>query len=189
MKIKYANNPNPKNILENKFKSIEVKDEYFEGYISLVCVTKAKKGYSVPRYGGREQKIFDNNHKWVMLHPKNKNYMVTAMYDENLNFIEFYIDMIEKVGVTQEGIPYMHDLFLDVVITCDREVYVLDQEELYEALKNKDITAKQYQKANVTSKNVISYYSKKENFDKLKAYTDKYLQVLLKEIKDDFLQS
>ena len=78
-----------------------------------------------------------------MLHPKNKDYMVTAMYDENLNLIEFYIDMIEKVGVTQEGIPYMHDLFLDVVITCDREVYILDQEELYEALKNKDITAKQ----------------------------------------------
>lgn len=83
----------------------------------------------------------------------------------------------------------MHDLFLDVVITCDREVYVLDQEELYEALKNKDITAKQYQKANDTSKNVIAYYSKKENFDRLKSYTDKYLQVLLKEIKDDFLQN
>ena len=69
-----------------------------------------------------------------------------------------------------------------MVITYDREVYILDQEELYESLINKDITAKQYEKANQTCKYVISYYSQKENFDKLKEYTDKYLKILLGEI-------
>ena len=182
MKIKYANNPNPRNILENKFISFEIKDDYFDGYISLVDITKIRKSYSVPRYGDRREKIFDSNHKWLLLYPKNKNFCITAMYDENLNLIEFYFDMIEKIGITKERIPYIHDLFLDVVITYDREVYVLDQEELYESLINKDITAKQYEKANHTSKYVISYYSKKENFDKLKEYTDKYLKILLGEI-------
>lgn len=189
MKIKYANNPNPRNILENRFKSIEVYDDYFDGYISLVDITKIRKSFCVPRYGGRKEKIFDNNYKWLLLHPKNKNYMITAMYDENLNLIEFYIDMIEKVGITEDKIPYMHDLFLDVVITYDMEVYVLDQKELYEALINKDITAKQYDVVNETSKYVIAHYSKKENFEKLKSYTYKYLIFLLDEIKNDFLQS
>lgn len=170
MKIKYANNPNPKNILENTFKCIKVSDEFFDGYISLVDVKKIRKIVIVPRYGGRTQKVFDINNKWLLLYPKEKNYTITAMYDENYNFIEFYIDMVDKVGVTSSGIPYMHDLFLDVVITNEHEIYVLDQDELYEALQNHDITSKQYNTVNDTSKYIISEYSSRENFEKLKWY-------------------
>ena len=114
-----------------------------------------------------------------MLFPNNKSYTITAMYDENLNLIEFYIDMIDKIGMTNEGIPYMHDLFLDVVITYEREVYILDQDELYEALQNKEITPKQYDLANKTSKEVISFYTNKKNFEDLRNYCDKYLRKML----------
>ena len=180
MKIKYGNNPNPKSILDSDYKIINVKDDFFEGSISMVDILKARRVRIVPRDNGKEQKIFDNNHKWLMLFPKDKSYTITAMFDENLDLIEFYIDMIDKIGMTEEGIPYMHDLFLDVVITCDREVYILDQDELYNALKNKEITSKQYDLANKTSKEVISYYSNVKNFDDLKEYCENYLRKMLK---------
>ena len=179
MKIKYGNNPNPKSILDSSYKIKKVKDDFFDGYISMVDVNKAKRPKIVPRYNGREQKIFDDNHKWLMLFPNIKSYTITAMYDENLTLIEFYIDMIDKIGMTNEGIPYMHDLFLDVVITYEREVYILDQDELYEALQNKEITPKQYDLANKTSKEVISFYTNKKNFDDLRNYCDKYLRKML----------
>ena len=179
MKIKYGNNPNPKSILDSSYKIKKVKDDFFDGYISMVDVNKARRPKIVPRYNGREQKIFDNKHKWLMLFPNNKSYTITAMYDENLTLIEFYIDMIDKIGMTNEGIPYMHDLFLDVVITYEREVYILDQDELYEALQNKEITPKQYDLANKTSKEVISFYTNKKNFDDLRNYCDKYLRKML----------
>ena len=63
MKIKYANNPQPKKILDCKFKSIRVDDEKFNGYISLVDVTKAKGVSIVPRNNGKSEKIFDNYYK------------------------------------------------------------------------------------------------------------------------------
>ena len=179
MKIKYANNPQPKKILDCKFKSIRIDDENFNGYISLVDVTKAKGVSIVPRNNGKGEKIFDNYYKWLLLYPIGKGYTITAMYNEKCELIEFYFDMADNISITRDNIPYMHDLFLDVVVTKENEIYVLDQDELYLALQNHDITPRQYVEVNKTSEYIISKYSKKENFSKLKEYCSYYLKFLL----------
>lgn len=176
MKIKYVTDINSR-VTEKKVKSIKVKNDIFDGYITLIDIKKVSEEKYVPRYNNKTQKIIGNNNKWILLYPKDKGYTITAMYDENLNFIEFYIDMVDKVMITQENIPYMYDLYLDVVITYDMEVYILDQDELYEALKSKDITPLQYEKASKTAEYVISKYSKKENFEKLKEFCSEYLKL------------
>lgn len=179
MKVKYVTDIGNGRVIDKKVKSIEVKNDIFDGYITLIDINKVSGEKYVPRYNNKTQKILGNNNKWILLYPKDKGYTITAMYDENLHFIEFYIDMVDKVMITKENIPYMHDLYLDVVITYDMEVYILDQDELYEALKSKDITPLQYKKANKTAEYIISKYSKKGGFDKLRKFCDKYLNYLL----------
>ena len=101
------------------------------------------------------------------------------MYNEKCELIEFYFDMADNISITKDNIPYMHDLFLDVVVTKENEIYVLDQDELYLALQNHDITPKQYVEVNKTSEYIISKYSRKENFLELKEYCSYYLNFLL----------
>ena len=51
--------------------------------------------------------------------------------------IEWYFDVINKSGL-ENNIPYIEDLYLDIVITYLGEIFVLDEDELHQAFVNKD---------------------------------------------------
>lgn len=61
--------------------------------------------------------------------------------------VVWYIDMIAEQGIDADGIPYFYDLYLDLVIYPDGTVLVDDRDELEEALKEGDISEKQYRLA------------------------------------------
>ena len=77
---------------------------------------------------GKEECIFANNYKWLEIYPDNEKYAITVMYDNNNNLIEWYFDMI-KSGGTENGIPYINDLYLDYVIKEDGKEVILDEND------------------------------------------------------------
>ena len=58
-----------------------------------------------------------------------------------------YIDMIEKQGVDEDGVPWFNDLYLDLVVYPDGMVVEEDWDELEEALVAGEITRQQYELA------------------------------------------
>ena len=114
------------------------------------------------------------NGTYVMeLIPKNEKYSMRVYFDENKNIIEYYFDIIRCSGLDEEiKVPYYDDLYLDVTLT-DGEIRVLDEDELEEALNNKDITKEEYDMAIDTGNKLIA---------EIKTNTNKYINMDLKSL-------
>ena len=177
MKRKLANAENHKSITENVYKNIYVNEKGFEGNISLLNIKKVKNEWHVKRRNGEEECILAPKYKWLEMFPYNKNYAITAIFNENEKVIEWYIDIIKDSGL-ENNIPYIDDLYLDIVITHKNEIYVLDEDELKQALEEGDINEDEYNLAIKTGNQIIENLKNSENVEQLKRFTDKYYNIL-----------
>lgn len=126
--------------------------------------------------GGLDRiKDFD---KWLEFYDYSKKHRLTAMYNENNEIIEWYFDIARKIG-KDNGMPYEDDLYLDVVVTPTRDIILLDEDELKEALDRFEVNKSDYDMAYNEAKKLIELLE--ENKDKLKEFTDKYFNKMLKE--------
>lgn len=172
LKKRYADGANKKDILEKEYKNIRVDNEIFNGNISLLTIKKVRNEWYVDE---ENRCILANNYKWLEIYPDNKNYCITAIYDDKRKIKEWYFDIASNIGETN-GIPYEDDLYLDVVIVSDGRINILDEDELKSALDRMEISIEKYDMAHKTADRIVQYYGK--NLEKLKKFTDKYLKIL-----------
>ena len=92
------------------------------------------------------------------------------MYDNKKNLIEWYFDMVKLNGI-ENGIPYIDDLYLDLVIRRNGKQIILDEDELEEALNEKDITKDDFDMAYRTMREIQNKYG--DNLDDLIELTNK----------------
>ena len=64
-----------------------------------------------------------------------KNFAITAMLDDQQKLVQYYIDVAKEYEIDERGLPYFDDLYLDVVLLPNGEIYVLDEDELEDAYK------------------------------------------------------
>ena len=120
--------------------------------------------------------ILDNGYKWLEFYDYNSKIKLTAMYNEKNEIIEWYFDIARQIG-KENGVPFEDDLYLDVVINKDEEIILLDEEELEEAYRRLEITKEDYDNAYKIAYDLIEKLKVKK--DKLKEFTDKYLEYFL----------
>lgn len=126
--------------------------------------------------------IADEGYYWLQIGIENENFWITAIFDKDKNFIQYYIDVTLENHVVNEEEPYFLDLFLDIVLLNTGRIFLLDKDELDEALEEKVITKNQYELAKeIANKILESLPNKKEELDKL---TRKYLEKLIKKIEN-----
>ena len=70
--------------------------------------------------------------------------------------MQYYIDVAKEYEIDERGLPYFDDLYLDVVLLPNGEIYVLDEDELEDAYKIGDITKEEYELAWHTTKWIIT---------------------------------
>ena len=149
--------------------------DYFTGYI---CYTKIK-GVENPKYvnnGQYELCILKDDYVWFQIYPDNGNYALTIMLDENENIIQWYFDISKEIGI-KDNIPYEDDLYLDMVITKEKNKLILDEDELLDAYKNEDITKDDFEKAyEILNYLDIKYYN---NIDELVNFTNKVKKLFI----------
>ncbi len=88
----------------------------------------------------------DDGYYVIEIVPKNKNYALRLFLNDKKEIIEYYFDIIKESGIDKElKVPYFIDLYLDITIQKNGKVNILDEEELNDALNNKDITKKDYE--------------------------------------------
>lgn len=76
------------------------------------------------------------------------------MFNGAGEIIQWYIDITYENGI-ENNMPYMDDIFLDLIVFPTGEVIQKDKSELEEALNNKWITQQQYDLAYKTFNKVL----------------------------------
>lgn len=165
-------------IEDSKFNFIYEEFDDFKGYISILKINKVKKQVYVPRENREDDCILNKDYIWLSIYPVEKDYTIIAVYDENLNIVEWYFDVVNSVGL-EDNVPFMEDLYLDIVVTYLGEIIVLDKDELEYAYKSKEITKKQYELAVSIGNMIIEKYSDIKEIKKLKNFTRKCLDKMI----------
>lgn len=118
----------------------------------------------------------DKNYKWLEFYDYNAKIKLTAIYNENNEIVEWYFDIAKKIG-KENGIPYEDDLYLDVVVTPEGKIILLDENELEAAFNRLEINKADFDMAYEESNKLIKIL--KNNINKLKDFTDKYFKEMI----------
>lgn len=155
---KYGNRSDWKRIIKREYAQTYVETKEFSGYITLLNLMEVTEPLWV-QYGENRICIVDNNYMWLQHFPVGKNYSLTTMFDANEKIVQWYIDICYEVGI-ENGVPWMDDLILDVVVLPTGEIIRLDEDELEEALENGSIDQTMYDLAHYEAKRIISLIKK-----------------------------
>ena len=105
---------------------------------------------------GQEVTLADAGYYWLQIGLKDENVWITAMYDENGNFVQYYFDVSRKNVIDGEN-SYFEDLFVDVIVQGENEIEVLDEDELEQALIENVISKDEYNFAKKVARQIIDY--------------------------------
>lgn len=131
LKRKYGDHANWKRVLEKEYTSLFFDDNQFRGHITLLKVHEVSEA-SYYHYGEKRVCIVDNGYSWLQHFPEGQHYSVTTMFDSEGTIVQWYIDICLQNGV-ENDVPWMEDLFLDIVVLPTGEVIQKDADELEEA--------------------------------------------------------
>lgn len=170
---KFVDRSNWIRVSKFKDKTIRLENEEFNGYIYGIFVEKANKKFEVS-YKGEEFLILDDGYTWIQLIPLNKHYTVTIMFDEKKDIVQWYIDITNMNGIDSDGRIFYDDLYLDVVITKQRSVLLINEDKINNALDNFVITSEQYKNAYKQARDIMDKISK-EGIEKIEVKSSKIL--------------
>lgn len=178
MKLKYADRADWHRVTDREYTYKFVDDPDFKGYITLISIYKVKEPLSVIK---KEKQItlVDEGYYWMQHFPLGANYCVTTMLNNEKEIIQWYFDISKCVGISEQGVPYWEDLYLDLVVYPNGDFFVLDEDELQEALDNNQIDENDYRLAYEALNELLKTSAIMEN--KIIQITMKHFDELLKE--------
>jgi uncharacterized protein len=155
MKRKYGNRPEWQRVTEKEYKQLYVAEPDFTGYMALLTLQKVREPLIVA-VGEREPYcVAEAGYRWLQYFPQGANHALTVMFDDRGDVVQWYFDVVSRLGVTDEGIPYFDDLYLDVVVLPDQATFLLDEDELQSALDERVIDAVTYELAHQEARRLI----------------------------------
>ncbi len=116
-----------------------IRDDCFNGVIALHAIQDVIGGPSVKQMEGKNFTITDKGYYWFQYAPKNEHFWLTAMFDSDLNVIQYYFDITYRNEVFWDGEASFYDLFLDIVLLPNGHQVLLDEDELLEAYQSGQI--------------------------------------------------
>ncbi|MDF2700227.1 MAG: hypothetical protein K0Q49_1783 [Haloplasmataceae bacterium] len=178
LKRKYSNKPDYKHTAKYQAKTEYVNNPDFNGYVTIFRFDEVQKPL-ITTYNHKEYCLADSGYIWLQTLPTNEKYCLTTLIDNKLNIIEWYFDVIKNQGLI-DGIPYFDDLYLDVVVSQINSTYLLDEDELQDALDKNIITKDDYNNAYIVAHDIIE---NKTNIEHLINFSFKYLHYMLEKFE------
>lgn len=121
MKRKYGDRSDWKRVLDREYVQSYLETDNFKGYLSLLKITKVNEPLYV-KYADQNICIVNDGYLWLQQFPSDKHHSVTTMFDEKGQIVQWYIDICDTNGVSEDNVPWMDDLFLDIVVLPSGEV-------------------------------------------------------------------
>jgi predicted RNA-binding protein associated with RNAse of E/G family len=154
-------------VVKRKYAQMAVSDESFTGQASLIQMEEITAPL-VKTYDGVALTIVDRGYFWMQLAPNGKKYWLTVMMDTAGNIISYYFDITDSNVLCIDGDSYFYDLYLDVVLLPNGNLYLLDEDELKEALRQGEINHEQFDNAYDTARMLLKCLPNRAQ--ELKAY-------------------
>jgi predicted RNA-binding protein associated with RNAse of E/G family len=142
MERKFGTHSELKNVKKKKYAQSFLETADFNGYITLVEIEQVTEPL-IKECGKHEICVIDEGYMVLQHFPLNENHSVTTMFNSKGEIVQWYIDIILENGL-ENDIPWMDDLYLDIVALPSGEVIRLDADELEEALRSGKITKQQF---------------------------------------------
>jgi predicted RNA-binding protein associated with RNAse of E/G family len=160
LKRKFADRSEWKRILDRAYVQTYMDTSDFKGYITLLHLKKVAAPLTV-HYGEQNYCIADDGYYWLQHFPDDSKHSVTTMFDNKGEIVQWYIDICLQTGFDQ--VPWLDDLFLDLIVFPSGKVFQKDIDELDEALNKGVINDHLYNKA-WTEANHLLTLLKNKNF-------------------------
>ena len=159
MVIKDMKRSSWKRVVEKEYLSKKFKYDKYYGVISLTKINKVTSPLII-----NNEVLADVDYKWLQIALHNQNVWITAMFDDSNRLVQVYFDITHKNFFDDKTNPSFVDMYLDIIITSNNEVKILDEDELEEAFIKKEITEGQYNDAKQTCCSLYNYLKiNKEN--------------------------
>ncbi|MBL4937796.1 DUF402 domain-containing protein [Clostridium sp. YIM B02515] len=129
-------------------------DDLLSGYISLIKIEKVKQKITVD-YDQSEEILLDDGYKGLMFLPDEANWCVSVIYNTSNEVVKWYFDITKENSINKQGIPFYDDLYLDIAVSPNYKVVILDEDEIKEALDLKEITQSDYEMAYNTCNKIL----------------------------------
>jgi len=120
--------------------------EEFIGYVTHLSMDEVEKPLWL-EFPDERICVVDKGFTWLQQFPLGTKHTVTTIFDTQGKIVEWYIDICKQHGVTEMGIPWYDDLYLDVTTFPSGHIHVLDAEELDEALQQGVISSTDHELA------------------------------------------
>jgi predicted RNA-binding protein associated with RNAse of E/G family len=143
MKRKHADRPGWSRIERKSFGVKYIESNKFTGYIAKLKLEEVREALWVTYYDEKVC-IVDKNYTWIQYFPLDSHYIVTKMLDNHGQPVQWYIDICLDQGIDERGIPWFEDLYIDIVVLANKRIFVLDKDELDEALDSGEISFSEY---------------------------------------------
>ena len=149
MKVKSADLLDWPRVLARRFAVKRIESQGYRGYVTLFRfdeVTEPLYKKPLQAQADDEQRVclVDRGYTWLRHFPDGAHYTLLTAFDESGELVEWYIDVVGRVGIDEHGIPWYEDLYLDIVVSPTGETLLLDSEELDEALRLGEVTQSEY---------------------------------------------
>lgn len=162
-------------ITDKTINIIDYQNEYFDGKICLLKMNSVSSPLSVDSPIGKVV-IADNNYKNLIIAPRNANWWLTVMFDDNNQLIESYFDITRLNNFSNNDNPFFIDMKLDICIPNGQKPTIMDEDDLKEMLDAKMITEDDYKMAYNTANKIIDFYE--EHKDEYYEFIDKMVDEL-----------
>ncbi|MFD2612133.1 DUF402 domain-containing protein [Paenibacillus gansuensis] len=146
MKRKFSDRANWRRIVNKTYASVRLNEDRFKGYVTFYQIHQLREPLW-KEYMQSRLCLADEGFVWLQHFPENEKYVVTTMFNAQLQVVQWYIDICKEQGLTDQGVPWFDDLFLDVIILPGGEVLLVDEDELEEAYDHGEITKQDFDTA------------------------------------------
>ncbi|WP_026673002.1 DUF402 domain-containing protein [Alkalihalobacterium bogoriense] len=157
LKRKFGDRSEWKRVTKRKYSQLYIDSKEFKGYITLLNTIKVTEPLSV-RYGEKNVCIVNDGYMWLQQFPLEEKHSVTTMFNAKGDIVQWYIDICLRNGI-ENDVPWMDDLFLDIVLLPTGEVIEKDADEIENALSDGIIDKTLYDLAWNEMKNIKSLLS------------------------------
>ncbi|MEJ8547790.1 DUF402 domain-containing protein [Brevibacillus borstelensis] len=166
MKRKRADRPNWRRVKKLGYDEKRVESPEFTGYAVRLTLDEVHE----PAYmtvGGKRLCVGDKGYCYLQYFPNGCGYAVTKMLDGQGRTIQWYIDICKQHGKDEQGYLFYDDLYLDIVVLPNGDVFLLDEDELEDALKRGAVDEAEYRFACRTADDLLEKYraGQREWFD------------------------
>ena len=152
-----------------------------KGRISLTVLRELTGPLWVADRGGKTL-IADTDFSWLQLAVEGEYFYMTSMFNPEGKLRQLYFDITNGTIFEHPENPCFDDMYLDLVLSADGYISILDRDELDEAYADHVISQKEYERTLAEGKELEDYLE--NNKEEMMEFCRKWYQILKEKTRE-----